>query len=352
MRITFVNQSLLMTGGFRVVCEYATRLRARGHTIHLLAPGPVATVLREGATGIKRVVYEYVSGSVADGLESYGLTSNVIRFDPSRPGKVPAADIVVATAWLTAEWVNAMPRDAGRKCYLILGYEAWSETIQDRVVRTWKLPMRRIVVARYLERLARERFDVEATYVPNGVDCDRFRPGATRGSTPTVGMLYEIQPWKGVIDGLSALWHIHEKRPDVRFVVFGRSRLRHRLPPGTRFFRNPSERDLPSVYRACNLFMNSSHSEGFSLVILEALASGCAVVATAVGELPEMGRPGEDYIMVPPREPLRLAEEVLSLLSDPERLRGMADAGSRLAQRFSWDRSADRFERVLEGGAP
>lgn len=101
-----------------------------------------------------------------------------------------------------------------------------------------------------------------------------------------------------------------------------------------------------------DVFLNSSHSEGFSLVILESMACGCALVATAVGETPEMGRPGEQYLMTPPHDPERLADAALSLLRDPPRMRGMAAAGLALARSYDWGRATDMLEQALTRTRP
>jgi glycosyltransferase involved in cell wall biosynthesis len=242
-----------------------------------------------------------------------------------------------------------MPAGAGRKYYLVQGYEAWTEDIRERVDRTWKLPLRKIVIAGWLERLARERFDEPVwARIPNGVDPDRFRPPLQRSaSRVAVGMMYDIAPWKGCEEGIAALWSLHRAEPSLDFVLLGRHRLRHRLPPRSRYVRNPLQSDLPRAFQAADIFLSPSHTEGFSLTTLEAMACGCALVATAVGEVPEMGIPGEEYLMVPPGEPETLAREALCLVQDAERRRAVATAGLRLARSYSWDRAADLLERAL-----
>jgi glycosyltransferase involved in cell wall biosynthesis len=354
VRILFVNQSLLLTGGFRVVCEHARGLIRRGHEVRLLAPPVRPPAAGGGLAAWKHYLYERWSGRLEEGLRAYGLEPAVVRFDPARPERVPGADAVVATAWPTAEWVAAMPGSAGRKYYLVQQYEAWTEDIRGRVDRTWKLPLRKIVIAGWLERLGRERFGEEVwARIPNGVDSGRFRPPAVRsGSGVTVGMFYDAAPWKGAGDGIAALWQLHEAEPGLRFLLFGRHRVRQALPPGARYLRDPRQADLPAVYGAADVFLNSSHSEGFSLVLLEAMACGCALVATAVGETPEMGVPGAEYLMVPPRDAAALAAAALGLVRDPARRRAVAEAGLALARRYTWERATDRLERALEDERP
>jgi glycosyltransferase involved in cell wall biosynthesis len=349
MRIQFVLEWPVMTGGVRVVCEHAARLRARGHEVSFLAPAVRIPRLGAGSwRAWKGYLRERLTGGIRDGLRSYGLEAILVPFDPRRPAEVPAADAVVATAWLTAEWVAAMPERAGRKFYLVQQYEAWTEDIRARVDATWKLPLRKIVIAGWLERLASERFGEHVERIPNGVDMRRFPPPPPDPQlATTVGMLYEPLPWKGIEDGLTALREVAREAPGTPFLLFGRARLRHRLPPGSRYVRDPRQDELAGLYGASQVFVNPSHSEGFSLTILEAMACGCAVVATAVGEVPEMGRPGIDYWMVPPRDPGAIAAAVVALLRDPGRRRALAEAGRCLAGSYTWDRATDLLEPIL-----
>jgi glycosyltransferase involved in cell wall biosynthesis len=350
MRVQFVLESPILTGGARVVYEHARELEARGHSVTLLVPPLRMPGLRSPAVAWRRYLYGRLRGGYLDGLRSYGLERAVVPFDPRDPG-VPEGDAVMATAWITAEWVAALPAHAGRKFYLIQQYEVWSEELRNRVEATWKLPLRKIVIAGWLERLARERFGEPAWRIPNGVDPARFHPdGRAEGQPGTVGMLYDPAPWKGAEEGLEALRRVRERIPGVSLLIFGRSRLRHELPPGVRYVRDPSQAEIPGIYRAADVFLSSSRSEGFSLATLEAMASGCALVATAVGEVPEMGRPNEEYVMVPAQDAPAMAAAIVELLVDPDRRRAVAQAGLALARRYTWGRATDRLEEILSNG--
>lgn len=349
MRIQFVLDTLVLTGGIRVVFEHSTRLRARGHEVRILVPRRRVPSLAAGLGPWKGFLYEQWSGTVTDGLRAYGLADVVTRFEPTALERVPDADVVLATAWGTADWVARMPDRAGRKFYLVQGYEVWHEELRDRVEATWRLPLRKIVIAHWLERLARERFAEEVwARIPNGVDTWRFRPASRPAGPPHgVAMIYDPAAHKGMDDGVNALWAIHAEVPGTRFVLFGRNRMRHRLPPGSCYVRDPRQADLPGVYGLADVFVNSSHLEGFPLVVLEAMACGCALVATAVGETPEMGRVGEEYLITPVGRPDLLALETIRLLREPPRLAAIAAAGLALARRYTWERATDELERAL-----
>ena len=94
----------------------------------------------------------------------------------------------MATWWETADWVAALSPSKGRPFYLIQGYEVWGDQ-PERVDATWRYPMQKIVVSRWLADLARDRFgDARAVLIPNGVDSRQFfAPPRDPHSPPAIG---------------------------------------------------------------------------------------------------------------------------------------------------------------------
>ena len=77
-------------------------------------------------------------------------------------------------------------------------------------------------------------------------------------------------------------------------------------------------RDIPDLLAALDIFVLPSHSEGVSLALLEAMAAGLPVIATAVGGLPEVVTDGENGLLIPPKDPEALAAALARLLADPD----------------------------------
>ena len=100
--------------------------------------------------------------------------------------------------------------------------------------------------------------------------------------------------------------------------------------------------DDPSVYRAvfrhAAVFTFPSEWEAFGLVLLEAMAAGVPIVATAVGGVPEVLDGGRVGRLVPYGDPEALAEGIREVLGSPEKSATMAAAGLRRVETFSWDR--------------
>ncbi len=75
--------------------------------------------------------------------------------------------------------------------------------------------------------------------------------------------------------------------------------------------------DIPDLLGALDIFVLPSHSEGVSLALLEAMAAGLPVIATAVGGLPEVVTDGVNGLLIPPQDPEALAQALARLLDDP-----------------------------------
>jgi glycosyltransferase involved in cell wall biosynthesis len=102
--------------------------------------------------------------------------------------------------------------------------------------------------------------------------------------------------------------------------------------------------DVPDLLAAAEIFVQSSMSEGLSIALLEAMAAGLPVAATAVGGNPEVVLPGETGLLVPPNDPSALAGAMSQLLGDPELCRRLGRAGAgRVREHFSLDAMARAY---------
>jgi glycosyltransferase involved in cell wall biosynthesis len=91
--------------------------------------------------------------------------------------------------------------------------------------------------------------------------------------------------------------------------------------------------DVHELLAAADVFVLSSESEGMPMSVLEAMAAGLPVVASAVGGVPEVVRDGETGALVPPRDPVALAEAIRLLVADPALRQRFGDAGRRRVER-------------------
>ena len=100
------------------------------------------------------------------------------------------------------------------------------------------------------------------------------------------------------------------------------------------------------LFAGCELFVLPSRHEPFGIVNLEAMAAGKAIVATRVGGVPEIVTDEENGLLVPPEDPVALADAICRVMEDEVLRRRLGDAGRAKAGQFTWDRIADEYLRI------
>lgn len=179
--------------------------------------------------------------------------------------------------------------------------------------------------------------------IPSGVDTDRFHmPAAAELKTrlgldpnrPVVGIVTRMRVRKGIEEFLQAMIMVRQRFPQVQTVIVGEVELDDDLQRmvnegglAPHLWLLGRRSDMPEVYAAFDLFVLSSHDEGMSNAILEAMATERPVVATDVGGTGEVVRHGQTGFLVPPRDPQPLAVAISDLLATPERWPAMGALG-------------------------
>lgn len=352
MKITFVLPGIhsVPSGGVKIVYEYANQLSALGHSINVVHMANSAIV---AGMFIKiRLLARFVKKSLT---KDYGVRSwfdvdprvNVCWVPDLSSHYIPQADVVIATAWQTAEWVTDYPDSMGCKFYFIQHQETWSGP-EERVMATWKLPLHKIVISRWLQDIA-VQMDETADYIPNGLDFDIFgmdTPPETR--TPeSVMMLYHNATWKGVQEGLAALYEVKKKYSKLKLILFGVPDKPTDLPDWIEYYQQPSQEQLRKLYNKAAIFLAPSRSEGWGLTGSEAMMCGSAVVATDIGGHKEFAKHNETALMVETKNINAIANAVLHLIDDHVLRKQLADSGNKNIQKFTWGNSVMTFISVL-----
>lgn len=169
-------------------------------------------------------------------------------------------------------------------------------------------------------------------FVPNGVDVRRFQPvtaGERQRLRASLGLpegtitIYvgRLAPEKR-IEHLLSLWpDVRSIHPDATLLILGSGvsepRLRQAAGPGVLFGGNID--DVAPWLQAANLFVLPSSAEGLSVALLEAMATGLPVVATAVGGAPDVIDHHVNGWLVPPDDVPALRQAVITLLDDGPR---------------------------------
>jgi glycosyltransferase involved in cell wall biosynthesis len=355
MRVTFVLAAADLSGGNRVISIYADRLVRRGHKVTIVSRPRRPATLKDKTLawlrGYPIPVNRKHWPSHFDGMESIEHRK-IDKYRPMVAGDLPDGDVVIATWWETAEWVAALPPSKGKKAYFIQHYEAHQDQDAARVDATWRLPLHKIIIARWLVEIAAKLGDENISLVPNAVDLQQFNaPPRGKQPVPTVGVMYSVVPFKGCEMSLAAVELARKNLPGLKLVSFGnRNPMPHLpLPPGTDFTMQPAQDRIRDIYSRCDAWLIGSRSEGFGLPILEAMACRTPVIATPTGAAPELVANGGG-VLIPIDDPRSMAREIQRIVELPDQQwRAMSDAAYATASSYSWDDATKLFEAALLG---
>jgi glycosyltransferase involved in cell wall biosynthesis len=202
------------------------------------------------------------------------------------------------------------------------------------------------------------------TKIYSGVDLNRFTArSASRTklcrmlgldpSRPVVGTIGRLSIQKAPLDFVQAAKIILRQKPEVQFVLVGDGPLaaavREAIGSESRIMMLGFRDDVPEMLALLDIFVLSSLWEGLGRALTEAMVMGLPVAATAVNGVLELVTHKKTGMLSPPREPVRLAENIMWLLDHPEEMREMcARARERVMQSFGAERMVQQIEELYE----
>ena len=203
----------------------------------------------------------------------------------------------------------------------------------------------------------------------NGVDARQFESSSgvreklrsTMGLTDldkVVVVVANLIAYKGYLDFLNAAREVKDRIPETVFWLIGEDRgIQEDLESEAQslgisecvlFMGQRS--DIPSLLAASDLFVLPSHEEGFSNVLLEAMAAGLPVVATKVGGNSEAVVDGATGWLVPPRNPAAMAGKIVDLLSDPKKATAWGAQGKeKVTEHFTIEQMVEKHLTLYAG---
>ncbi len=166
-----------------------------------------------------------------------------------------------------------------------------------------------------------------------------------------IGNIGMIRPDKGQLVLVEAAHRVLSERPDARFVIVGQGtgQLRRginvrnaidRAGLADKIFMTGYRWDTPDVYAACDMIVIASlRTEASPIVLREAFASGRPVIATNVGDIPEIVEHRQNGLLIEPGDSKSLADAILEFISEPNLAAHCAQNGLHYAnEHFSFDR--------------
>lgn len=356
MKITFIVPTLNFTGGLRVIAIYAEYLSKFGHHVTVITPGKKTPSLFEKLKAfLKRKKWDgdkHFSTIHFDSISTIDLKI----LEKSRPvdaNDVPDSDIVIATWWATANWVNEYPASKGKKVYFMQDYGGVPWQPLDKIQETWMLPFHIITISQWLKSLIVDfkLSDSNITLIPNGVDLSLFHaPRRNKNKFPTIGFLYTGAPQKGIELMTDAYLKAKEHIPSLRLHIFGSMELSEiiKKSPDVTYYQKIDDAKVVEVYSSCDAWLFGSVREGFGLPILEAMACRTPVIATKAGAAEELVSKDSGALLAT-RSVDEMASEILKIVNlDNEAWQKLSDGAYAVAEKKSWEICARQFDRTLQ----
>jgi glycosyltransferase involved in cell wall biosynthesis len=355
MKIVFLlpREGTQPIGGFKVVYEYANGLAQRKHEVHIVHAAtsfPIGIRKRPKQNLDYFRYFPFAFRGDWKPTPWFKLHPDIqLSWVPwISKAFVPQADAYVATWWVTAQHLNAIHSLTGKRFYLIQHLETWSGP-EEIVMATWKMPLQKIVIARWLQRIGAE-IGEDCQYIPNGLDFSKFGCDVSpqERSPKKIAMLLNTGvKWKGSVDGLAALDLLKTRYPDLEAELYGVQPRPETMPSWITYHQEPPQDELRRIYNRAAIFLAPSHSEGWGLPPSEAMMCGAAVVATDMGGHQEFCVSGENSLLVPVKDPAAMSDAASRLIEDQALRIQLAQKGNESIQKFTWDAAVDSFEKFV-----
>jgi glycosyltransferase involved in cell wall biosynthesis len=346
-RLNFILPSLPTkpVGGVKNMFQFANRLCAKGHDVAIYYSIKRPFKKQRTPVWLRLVISKLRQHKVS----WFPLDSSIKQEVVSEVNNtnIRDADATISTWWQMAYALNELSASKGFKCNFIQDYELWTGQ-EDKVHQSYALPVKHVVIAKYLQDLVEKYNGTRPPLVNTPIDTTRFvinKPVRERPAASVI-MMYSEELRKGSTYGLEALELVKKEIPGLKVTLFSVYERPAVVPVWMEFYRRPD--NLPELYNQHSVFFSPSLGEGWGLPPAESMACGCAVVCTDIGGHRDYAVHDETALLVAPKDIYDMASRISKIVSNNELRWRLSEGGYKLIKtEFTWDSAVDSLERIL-----
>ncbi len=334
-------------GGYKIIFEYANRLKQEGYTISILFLNESFLVQFKFPRFIKNMIANYLTHI---GPKWFPLNKDIIKVSSLQKNYMKLledSDIVFATGIQTVELVKSRFKNS-KKLYLIQGYENWGVT-DEYLWSTYNFGFKNIAVSSWLKEIVDKHSNQVTEILKNPIDINIYKEKIKQKDRKnyTIGLLYHTEEIKGVRYALETIYKLKEKYPELTVQMFGMFPTPIGLPKWIHYKRGASQKETVDIYNMVQVFLCASIEEGYGLTGLEAMACGACLVSTAYKGVLEYAKDGYNSLLSPIKDVNALVKNVSKLLENIEERDRISKNGIASVKEYSWDEAINQLKSYL-----
>lgn len=337
-------------GGFKIVFQYANQLVKNGNDVSISF---LNSLYPERRSNFREYISKYKNqlfGNNDNKITWFKLDDRIhLYFNVILKKEIPKADVVVATAVQTANYVDKLDVMFGRKFYFIQNYETWAYP-KEFVNNTFALSMTKIVISKWLNDLVSKYSKNKVYVVPNFINEDIFYLSQKIDDRKNIiSMMYHTLPEKNVSFGFEVLKQVKYRIPDLEVRLFGVFDKPNHLPDYVKYYKSPSQKTLRDrIYGESKVYLLPSLLEGWGLTGTEAMASGAILVASDIGGVEDYTINGRNSFLVQSNNLDYFVDIIVKLIESEGLRRKLANNAIKDIKKFNIDESTKLLLKIFE----
>lgn len=204
--------------------------------------------------------------------------------------------------------------------------------------------------------------------IPMGVDVNHFKPRAikkplTLTDSKVILFVGRLSDQKGLQYAIEAMPFVLKKEPKAKLLIIGEGPYKQELENqifkknvgnAVQFLGPLTQEEIAYHHNICDAFIlpalsNTTGTEALGLSLLEAMASGCAVIGTKIGGIPTIIENGENGLLIDQKNPEQLAKATLDILKNKKKAQEMGENGAAFVRKhYSWETVVKEFLKAYD----